>query len=339
MNLLKSKLRRTTALLAGAILGLAGAAVFAAPASAHTPVVTGEASCLSGAGWTVDWAVANDSAFAAKVVKASVADQAGNALTLTGALATAGTVVPVGSDTDATKQVHGSTAISDAAVTAAKISVVLVYATDGGDEQSAPVTVTVTKPTENCATPEPSDSSPSASASATPSTSGSASASVSPSASQTPDVPMPTDLPGDAEQPTPILEFYCDALVFGLDNPAGGIEWQLHFETSAGEERDLTIKPGEKKTEVFDASAGFSVTIWPSIVIDGVTVPVEDENGEEVQVELSWEQPEGCESGSGGGLPVTGAAAGGLAGGAAVLLSIGAVLFVLARRRKLKFTA
>ena len=39
------------------------------------------------------------------------------------------------------------------------------------------------------------------------------------------------------------------------------------------------------------------------------------------------------------GLPVTGAAAGGIAGGAAVLLAAGAVLFVMARRRKVKFTA
>jgi hypothetical protein len=42
---------------------------------------------------------------------------------------------------------------------------------------------------------------------------------------------------------------------------------------------------------------------------------------------------------SGGGLPVTGAAAGGIAGGAAVLLVAGGVLFVMARRRKVKFTA
>jgi hypothetical protein len=41
----------------------------------------------------------------------------------------------------------------------------------------------------------------------------------------------------------------------------------------------------------------------------------------------------------GSGLPVTGAAAGGIAGGAAVLLAVGAVLFVMARRRKVKFTA
>jgi LPXTG-motif cell wall-anchored protein len=44
-------------------------------------------------------------------------------------------------------------------------------------------------------------------------------------------------------------------------------------------------------------------------------------------------------NGSGGGLPVTGAAAGTIAGAAALLLVVGAVLFVMSRRRKVKFTA
>jgi LPXTG-motif cell wall-anchored protein len=38
-------------------------------------------------------------------------------------------------------------------------------------------------------------------------------------------------------------------------------------------------------------------------------------------------------------LPVTGAAAGAVAGIAAVLLTIGVVLFAVARRRQVKFTA
>ena len=53
--------------------------------------------------------------------------------------------------------------------------------------------------------------------------------------------------------------------------------------------------------------------------------------------------PEGCGGGGGGeeppGLPVTGAAAGGIAAGAIALLALGAVLFVMARRRRIHFTA
>jgi LPXTG-motif cell wall-anchored protein len=43
--------------------------------------------------------------------------------------------------------------------------------------------------------------------------------------------------------------------------------------------------------------------------------------------------------GGGGDLPVTGAAVGGIVGAAAVLLAIGAGLFLLARRRRINFTA
>ena len=56
---------------------------------------------------------------------------------------------------------------------------------------------------------------------------------------------------------------------------------------------------------------------------------------------IAYEQPADCDTeGSGGGtLPVTGAAAGGIAGGAGLLLALGGVLFFMARRRKVKFTA
>jgi hypothetical protein len=43
--------------------------------------------------------------------------------------------------------------------------------------------------------------------------------------------------------------------------------------------------------------------------------------------------------GGGGGLPVTGTAVGGIVGAAAVLLAAGAVLFLVARRRRVRFTA
>jgi LPXTG-motif cell wall-anchored protein len=120
----------------------------------------------------------------------------------------------------------------------------------------------------------------------------------------------------------------CTSLTIGLDNPPGGFTFPLHFETSTGEVRDLTIAPGEKKTEKFSATPGFKVTV--SLQGDPTT-------GETI----TYKKPAGCDTagGGGGGLPVTGAAAGTIAGGAGLLLGIGAALFFIARRRKVKFTA
>ncbi len=139
--------------------------------------------------------------------------------------------------------------------------------------------------------------------------------------------PPSSPAPGE---PTPIIEMDCDTMTFGLDNPADGDEVELVMTTSKGETRELTIAPGEKKTEKFSATPGFVLTVKD--VASGESV------------ELPYTQPEDCDTaGSGGGdggeLPLTGAAASGIAGGAAALLAIGAGLFVMARRRKVKFTA
>ncbi|MFF5080868.1 cell wall anchor protein [Actinoplanes sp. NPDC000266] len=58
MNLLKSKLRRSTAVVAGTLIGLAGVAFFASPASAHHSVVKGTPTCDTATGdWTINWSV------------------------------------------------------------------------------------------------------------------------------------------------------------------------------------------------------------------------------------------------------------------------------------------
>lgn len=71
------------------------------------------------------------------------------------------------------------------------------------------------------------------------------------------------------------------------------------------------------------ASTSSLPTAQPSISASGTPIPALGENN----------------TGSGGGLPVTGAAAGTIAGVAALLLAAGAVLFVVSRRRKVRFTA
>ena len=71
MNLLKTPLRRTTAIVAGALIGAAGAAAFAAPASAHHPELVGKTTCADKDGnWTVNWTVTNsESDITAKIVE------------------------------------------------------------------------------------------------------------------------------------------------------------------------------------------------------------------------------------------------------------------------------
>ena len=121
-------------------------------------------------------------------------------------------------------------------------------------------------------------------------------------------------------------------MTIGLDNQADGDKFTLKFKTSKGEERTLVINPGEAKSAKFSAAPGFSIKLT-------FTATVDDQDFSETTT-IEYEQPEDCDtSGNGGGLPVTGAAAGGLAGGAGALLAVGVGLFLMARRRKVKFTA
>jgi LPXTG-motif cell wall-anchored protein len=140
---------------------------------------------------------------------------------------------------------------------------------------------------------------------------------------------VPSNLPGE---PEPIFEADCDTMTIGLDNPVDGVKFTLKFKTSKGEERTLVIKPGEKKSETFSATTGFSIKLT-------FTATVEGKNFSETTT-VEYEQPNDCDSsGGGGGLAKTGAAAGSIAGGAGALLAVGAGLFFMARRRKVKFTA
>jgi LPXTG-motif cell wall-anchored protein len=62
VNPLTSPLHRTAAVVAGALLGLAGVVAIAGPASAHHATVTGETSCEAlhaDGSWTVAWTVTN----------------------------------------------------------------------------------------------------------------------------------------------------------------------------------------------------------------------------------------------------------------------------------------
>ncbi|MFI6760660.1 cell wall anchor protein [Micromonospora sp. NPDC050417] len=125
-------------------------------------------------------------------------------------------------------------------------------------------------------------------------------------------------------EPVGGYESTCEELIFMISNPEDGEAVTLTLTPSTGEPKTLTVAPGTTETAKFPASEGLTVT--PSA------------EGLDDTEAIAWEKPADC-GGAGGGLPVTGAAAGGIAAGALVLLGIGVALFVVARRRRLTFTA
>ena len=316
MNL-KSPLRRTAVLAAGALIGLSGAFALTGPASAHHNDVSGEAVCDTKTGdWTVNWtvnAISGGHSGKYKFTKVELTP-AGTSIDNEKIAATEGEVYPLvdnqpltgkqivpGKETGASLKVAAEW---DNRHTAEKTGYVRFNDKCEKTPSEEPST-----PTEEPSTPTEEPSTPTEEPSTPPE--------------------VPSDLPGE---PKPIYEIDCDTMTIGLDNPADGVKFTLKFKTSKGEERTLVINPGEAKSEKFSAEPGFSIKLT-------FTATVEDESFSETTT-ITYEQPEDCDtSGNGGGLPVTGAAAGGLAGGAGALLAVGVGLFFMARRRKVKFTA
>lgn len=316
MKLFKSPLRRSTAVLAGAFLGMAGAVALAAPASAHSPLVSGEASCVDAATghWKIDWRFGNDFGTIAKVASIELDPQ----LELTGLITRPNAFIPANTDQHPRLAVPGETDVTDGAISSVTVKVKLYWPRDSYTNFE-PVVATVSQPAD-CTPPSTPPSTPPTS----PSTPPSEEPSTPPT--EVPPTTPPTTEPPAPDEPTPLLNFTCTTLEIGLDNPTTGVPITLHYKTSKGEERDTTINPGEKKVDTFSATPGFTVT---------VSAPGLDDGSETI----AYEKPADCATGTGGGLPVTGAAAGGIAGGAAALLAVGTGLFFMARRRKLKFTA
>jgi LPXTG-motif cell wall-anchored protein len=125
----------------------------------------------------------------------------------------------------------------------------------------------------------------------------------------------------EVEMPSTASRPDCDTLTVEVTNPLEdqAIEATL---TSGDETATLTIAPGETGEATFDAEEGTVVT---------VTIGDESE-------EIAWTEPDDCD-GAGGGLPVTGASTGIVAGAALALLAVGGGLFLVARRRRITFTA
>jgi hypothetical protein len=308
VNLLNSKFRRTTALVAGSFLGLVGVVALSAPASAHAPRVDATTECSDG-GWTVHWTAQNDYNQDATVSGVEL-----DGIPVEGGIGD----IKIGKSVKASfaETLKGDSLLKPQQD---KATLVVKLHWDGWGDNTASKTID-----------RPADC-PTASPSASTSTSAIPSDSASPSPSETtPTLPVPTPS-SSTEVGLPSLDIAedCTTMTFTVDNPKNGIEFALNFKSSKGEERNDTFKPGDKKSEKFSATEGFNVVL--TVTVDGE---------KQTPDTFTYKKPADCDtSGNGGGLPVTGAAAGGIAGGAAALLAAGIVLFVMARRRKVKFTA
>jgi LPXTG-motif cell wall-anchored protein len=306
VNVSKSPLRRrATAIVAGSVLGLAGAVALAGPASAHKSTISGDAACVDATGaWKVTWKLNADGHSGTQYRLTQLDTDPANTKVGDWAV-TPDKNFPFESNKD-------YFAVQTLGADVAKASVTVMAAWSNGAKDWQPSSATVTPPT-NCKKDEPSTP-PSSPSSPTPTPT-------------TPENPV-SEVPGE---PEPIVEITCDTMTLGADNPADGIEFKMKFETSKGEVRETVVKPGEKKSETFSATTGFSVKWTISATIDGET--------ESFTETISYTQPGDCDGEGDPDLPLTGAAAGGIAGGAGALLLVGAGLYLLARRRKVTFTA
>ncbi|MCZ7376358.1 cell wall anchor protein [Micromonospora sp. WMMC250] len=134
--------------------------------------------------------------------------------------------------------------------------------------------------------------------------------------------------PEDCPLPVVTTKADCKDFALTVTNPEGGLPVKATF-TYGDKNETRTVAAGKSETVTFKASKAESAL---------VALPDLDLEMEAVYT------PEGnCGGGGAGGeepgLPVTGAAAGGIAAGAIALLIAGAVLFVIARRRRVTFTA
>ena len=224
MNLLKSRFRRTTAVVAGAVLGLAGAVALVSPASAHYTELTGKTACLENGGWKVDWTLTpKDAGKDGKITK--VEETPANIAFGTFVV---GTVVP---QNDAITDTQSF----DKAVATVHLSVEVTW-----DYRQ-----------DNLASKKKHDGG----------NNDVIKKSISADVDAPKDCPQP---PPTVGEPTPLLEQDCTTMTIGLDNPKDGTEVTLKFKTSKGEERTTVIQPGEKKSEKFSAVPGFTVTVTPT---------------------------------------------------------------------------
>lgn len=313
---LRIPFHRTAGIVAGVLIGLAGAAAAAAPASAHTGALTAASACLD-EGWKATWSL-------------TTSDTGDHAGVLSDVTVDIDYLAPPPHGGGAPKlpeladgaEITGGPTVSDSwelSPDVAGATLALTVTWKAGDDVHAETLTARADAPPNCQWPPRGvQSSYSASSS-------------------------------------------CTTMTVTLVNPPRlRDEVALRLTTSEGEERILHAGPGETGSETFPATAGFTIGVTSA---GGPQPP-----GGERPHRLTYEQPANCTPGDGdggeatgggttnddrtadddaaaggggenGSLPVTGAAAGAVAGIAAALLATGVALFVVARRRPVKFTA
>ncbi|WFE38884.1 cell wall anchor protein [Micromonospora sp. WMMD998] len=308
-------LRRAAALTTGALIGLAGVAVVAAPAAAHHPEPSGSYCATKDGTVTVTWSVISSERDISGRITKLESTVPGD---ITGGLAVGAELKKQGDGPLTGTQTHTFTG----RIPELKLTVGAHW--DRGRQSHDGERTVVARPSRNCEvvespSPSPSATSPSPSASPSPSP-------TSPEPTPTPSASVPPSPSTPAAPAEPIfkLDQDCDSMTFIVENPATGAPFTATLTTEKGVTKKLVSEPGKAASVEFDAYPGLKVTVRYDVAEESETIP--------------YTQPEDC-SGQGGGLPVTGPAAGAIAGGATLLLAAGAVLYVVARRRRISFTA
>ncbi|MFI7216625.1 LPXTG cell wall anchor domain-containing protein [Micromonospora maritima] len=373
-------LRRALAVAAGALIGLAGVAVAAAPASAHHSEVKVTAECDTAKGeWVTTWTVrtyAPGGVTNYRLTKAEATSNKGEVaapFTIEGIRTTDGDSYPyqVSEPLVGTARLAGD-------VTRASLTVRAQWDNTWKENDDKSATIRFSESCDKVVTPPPAKANPTATvtsdctgdvavklengaeatrdASFTVAGSGdfTKTAEVAPGKSLSIRVPAKNatritvteagqkqplfdDKPSEAKdcvepgEPSGSYQSTCDELIFQVENPKDGKTVEITFTPNKGDAKKLVVQPGETKTVAFKAFEGLKVTPAAEGLDD--TEPI------------AWEKPKTCTPGAGGGqpegptLPLTGAATGGIVAGAIALLAAGAILFVVARRRKVRFTA
>ncbi|MEU1683823.1 cell wall anchor protein [Micromonospora sp. NPDC005707] len=373
-------LRRAAVLTAGALIGLAGAAVAAAPASAHHSEVKVTAECDTAKGeWVTTWTVrtyAPGGVTSYRLTKAEASSRTGETtspFTIDGLQATDGDTYPhkVSEPLVGTARLAGDS-------TEASLTVRTEWDNKFRENDDKSASIRFSESCDKVVTPPPATANPTvtvtsdctgdvavklqngeeatkkASFTVTGSGDFSRTAEVAPGKSLPIRVPAKNaahitvteagqeqplfdDKPAEAKdcvqpgEPSGSFRSTCDELIFQVENPEDGKTVEITFTPNKGDAQKLVVRPGATGTAKFKAFEGLKVT---------PTAEGLDDSGP-----IAWEKPKDCAPGAGGGkpegptLPLTGAATGGIVAGAAVLLAAGAVLFVMARRRRIRFTA